>query len=67
MRNHRPKTAESIQQLKKEIESLWLEQTDSNITAVYVGMTDEQAKEHEERREKITRLREQLALLEKSE
>ena len=33
MRNHLSKTAESIQQVKEEIESLWQEQAESNITA----------------------------------
>jgi hypothetical protein len=61
------KAAELIDRLKRQIEQLTLEQTDALKSATYVGMTPEEARQHDERREKITQLTQQLRQLQQAQ
>jgi len=53
--------------LKQEIDLLTEEQAEALKSATYLGMTAEEAQEYDERRKNITRLVQQLALLEKAQ
>jgi hypothetical protein len=52
LRDH-SETAEAIHRLKEEIDKLTEQQTNALKTATYLGMTTDEAKEYEQRREKI--------------
>jgi hypothetical protein len=60
------KADEAMKRLKEEIKRLRQEHSDATRGAVFFGMTREEAKTHERRREEMNRLYEELALLEKS-
>lgn len=66
MGNHSPEIFATIQRVKEELEKLREEHSVESDRAVYVGMTREQAEKRDTRRERIVRLSEQLAVLEKS-
>lgn len=54
---------ETIERLKQEIEQLTREQTTALKSATYIGMTPEEAREHDQRRARITQLTQQLLQL----
>lgn len=58
-----PDTVQTIHQLKQEIERLGQQQSEALKTATYVGMTPEEARQYDTRRQKITKLVEELKLL----
>ena len=59
-------TAEVIHRLKEEIDKLTEQQADALKTATYLGMTTDEAKEYEQRREKILEFVKDLKMLEES-
>ena len=60
-------TVAAVHRLKQEIDRLTEEQAEALKAATYLGMTSEQAKHYDERRRNITKLVQQLALLEKAQ
>jgi hypothetical protein len=56
-------TLEAIHRIKQEIDTLSEQQSEALKTATYVGMTAEQAREYDARRQQITNLLEELRLL----
>jgi hypothetical protein len=60
-------TVLAVQQLKREIDRLTQVQADALKSATFIGMTPDEAKEYDERRQKITELVKELALLEKAQ
>lgn len=60
-------TAELVHRLKEEIDKLTEEQSNALESAVYVGMTPDEAKEYDERRARILKLIDYLAKLELSQ
>jgi hypothetical protein len=56
-----------LHQLKQQIDELAEQQMDALKMATYVGMTPEEAKEYDQRREKITALVEELSELKKAQ
>jgi uncharacterized protein YeaC (DUF1315 family) len=60
-------TVSAVHQLKQEIDTLTEEQAQALRTAVYVGMTPEEAREYDERRQRITQMVQELALLEQAQ
>jgi hypothetical protein len=65
LRDH-TKTADAIHRLKEEIDKLTEQQTEALRMATFVGMTTDEAKEYEERREKILEYVNDLKVLEES-
>lgn len=65
LRNH-SETAEVIHRLKEEIDKLTEQQAEALRTATYLGMTTDEAKEYEQRREKILDYVKDLKMLEES-
>jgi hypothetical protein len=61
------RTTETVQKLKREIDRLTVIQAKALKTATFGGMTPEEAKEYDNRREEILKLVERLAMLEKSQ
>jgi endo-1,4-beta-D-glucanase Y len=59
-------TVSAVHQLKQEIDTLTEKQADALRMAVYVGMTPDEAQEYDERRQRITDLVQQLAVLEQA-
>lgn len=59
-------TLQMIHRLKEEIDRLTAEQDEALKTATYLGMTTDEAKEYEERRNLILQLVTDLEMLEKS-
>ena len=57
---------ETIQRIKQEIERLTAEQTAALKSATYVGMTSEEARQHDARRNRITQLAQQLRQLQQT-
>jgi len=55
---------EAIHLLKEEIDRLTEQQTNALTAATYLGMTTDEDKEYEERREKILRYVQDLKMLE---
>lgn len=53
-------TLNACQKIKAEIERLTREQTEALKAATFVGMTAEEARAHDERRQTITRLTQEL-------
>jgi len=66
MLRDRSETAETIHRLKEEIDKLTEQQTEALKTATYLGMTTDEAKEYEQRREKILGYVDDLKILEES-
>ncbi len=62
-----PHIPNTIEELKREIESLCQTQNEALKTATFVGMTPEVARRYDERRQRINRLSEQLRLLNSKE
>lgn len=62
-----PITTETIHKIKEEIEKLTEQQNEALQSATYLGMTTDEAKEYEERRDRILSLVESPALLEESQ
>ena len=60
-------TTDAIHKLKLEIDHLTQLQTDAIKSATFVGMTPDEAKEYDARRENIFKLVQQLQTLEKSQ
>ncbi|HKU26639.1 MAG TPA: hypothetical protein VJQ54_14275 [Candidatus Sulfotelmatobacter sp.] len=60
-------TTEAIHSVKEEIDKLTEQQNDALNSATYLGMTTDEAKEYEERRDRILKLVRDLALLEESQ
>lgn len=60
-------TQEAIHRLKEEIDKLTQQQTDALRTATYLGMTTDEAKEYEERRDRILKYVQDLKTLEESQ
>jgi hypothetical protein len=60
-------TVLAVQQLKREIDRLTQVQADALKSATFIGMTPDEAKEYDERRQKIRELVKELALLEKAQ
>jgi hypothetical protein len=60
-------TTDAIHKLKLEIDHLTQLQTDAIKSATFVGMTPDEAKEYDARRENIFKLVQQLQALEKSQ
>ena len=60
-------TVSAVHELKQEIDRLTEEQAEALKSATYLGMTAEEAQEYDERRKNITRLIQQLAMLEKAQ
>ena len=58
------KIPKSIEHLRHEIQRLSAEQSDALKRATFVGMTGDEARACDERRGQITRLQQQLMLLE---
>jgi hypothetical protein len=54
------KSVDTIQGIRQEIENLRQELSDALKTATYVGMTAEEAKTYDERRQRLTALVERL-------
>jgi hypothetical protein len=50
----------SVRRLKQEIDELTLQQSDALKSAIYVGMTPDEAKDYDARRSRIMQLAEQL-------
>jgi hypothetical protein len=67
MQFERYETAAAIRRLKQEIESLTREQSEALHWATAVGMTADEAKEYDERRQKILAYVQDLKMLEDSE
>jgi hypothetical protein len=61
------RASELIARLKRDIEQLTLEQTEALKSATYIGMTPEEARRHDQRRDKITRLTQQLRQLQQAQ
>ena len=59
-------TAEVIHHLKEEIDKLTEQQSEALKTATYLGMTTDEAKEYEQRRERILDYVKDLKMLEES-
>ena len=66
MLSDQSQTAEAIHRLKEEIDKLTEQQTEALKTATYLGMTTDEAKEYEQRREKILGYVNDLKILEES-
>lgn len=62
-----PNTVDACQQVKQEIERLTRKQSEALKTATFVGMTPDEAKEYDDRRQQITRLVEQLRSLQNAQ
>jgi len=60
-------TLELIHTIKCEIDRLSEKQAEALKTATYLGMTPDEAKEYDERRERIAELVQQLQLLNESQ
>jgi hypothetical protein len=65
IRDH-SETVETIHRLKEEIDKLTQIQSEALRTATYLGMTTDEAKEYEERRERILGYVKDLKILEES-
>jgi len=63
MLRNRSETAETIHKLKEEIDKLTEQQSEALRRASYLGMTTDEAKEYEERREKILEYVKDLKML----
>jgi len=61
-----PPTLEVLRKIKQEIEKLSKEQIDAMKAATYVGMTPDEAKAYDLRRQRITALTHELRLLEQA-
>lgn len=66
MLRDRTQTAEAIHRLKEEIDKLTEQQSEALKTATYLGMTTDEAKEYEQRRERILEYVQDLKMLEES-
>ena len=55
--------ASSVHKLKQEIDKLINEHDNALQRAIYLGMTTDEAEEHDERRKRITGLVQELAAL----
>jgi hypothetical protein len=55
-----------IEEIKQEIDRLRTEQNEALKSATYVGMTAEEAHRHDARRDRITRLLQQLQQLQQA-
>lgn len=62
----RSETTETIHRIKEEIDKLTEQQSDALNTATYLGMTADEAKEYDERRERVLKLVRDLKILEES-
>ena len=60
-------TTEAVHRIKEEIDKLTEQQSEAIKTATYVGMTTDEAKEYDERRDRILKLVRDLATLEESQ
>jgi hypothetical protein len=60
-------TVEAIHRLKQEIDKLTEQQADALQTAIYVGMTPDEAQEYDGRRRQILKYVQDLAVLEESQ
>ena len=60
-------TVETIHRIKQEIDKLSEQQSEALKTATYVGMTAEEAREYDARRQQITKLVEELRLLQNAQ
>jgi hypothetical protein len=65
--NDPSQTAEAAHRLKQEIDRLTEEQAKALKQAIYVGMTPEETKQYDQRRTRITKLLQQLGMLEKAQ
>lgn len=61
------KTASAIHSLKEEIDKLTLQQSEALNTAIYVGMTPDEAQEYDDRRRRILAYVQDLKMLEESQ
>ena len=67
MHSTNPSDHESqVHRLKKEIDSLTKKQSEAIQSATYLGMTADEAKEYDSRRDQILKLVEQMRQLEKA-
>jgi len=67
MHSTNPSDHESqVHHLKKEIDSLTKKQSEAIQSATYLGMTADEAKEYDSRRDQILKLVEQVRQLEKA-
>jgi hypothetical protein len=64
--NQQSPTGEAIHRLKEEIDRLTEQQTEALKTATYLGMTTDEAKEYEERKQTILKYVQDLKMLEES-
>jgi hypothetical protein len=60
-------TTETVHKLKQDIDRLTELQAAALKSATYLGMTPDEAKEYDQRREEILKLVERLTMLEKSQ
>jgi hypothetical protein len=67
MSSERSNGTEAVRHVKLEIDRLTVEQSRALKDAIYVGMTLDEARKFYERRHQITKLLEELALLEKAQ
>jgi hypothetical protein len=58
-----PNTLDAIHRVKQEIDRLGEQQSEALKNATYVGMTAEEARQYDARRQQITKLVEELRLL----
>jgi len=66
MLRDRSETTETIHRLKEEIDKLTEQQSAALKAATYLGMTTDEAKEYEQRRERILDYVKDLKILEES-
>lgn len=64
--NRQSQTLDAIHRLKEEIDRLTEQQTEALRTATFLGMTTDEAKEYEERKQKILGYVQDLKMLEES-
>ena len=64
--NRQSPTVEAIHRLKEEIDRLTEQQSEALRTATYLGMTTDEAKEYEERKQRILEYVQDLKMLEES-
>ena len=65
--DHSDTTVDAIHRLKQEIDQLSEQQSEALKSATYLGMTPDEAKEYDARRQKITQLVQELSLLQKAQ
>ena len=60
-------TTKTVHRLKQEIDTLKEKQSEALKQAIYTGMTTDEMKEYDQRRTHLTKLVQQLGMLEKAQ